>query len=119
MCDMDHESACTLLPGAAGGKNPGKKGAAGKGAGGGGGSTNGSSGGAGGEGSGGVVIVSPATTADGLPFCAGFKVSTSFGCDEVTDLDKCPKSYTDSAGRHLQCGVSGKNCLAIGPFCGE
>ncbi|CAJ1333245.1 unnamed protein product, partial [Effrenium voratum] len=94
-------------------------GAPGKGAGGGG-STDNGSGGAGGAGSGGVVIA-PGANADGLPFCAGFKVS-AFGCDEVTDLEKCPTRYTVytvSAGRHLQCGVSGQNCLAIGPFCGE
>ncbi|CAJ1333944.1 unnamed protein product, partial [Effrenium voratum] len=53
--------------------------------------------------------------------CVGALIGTgteTFQCDEQKADDTCAKKYTLMADdQYTQCGISGTNCLAVGPHC--
>ena len=56
---------------------------------------------------------------EAAPECSGDVTGAKiFECDEQAADADCAKKYTVAGGDvHIQCAISGPNCLAVGPFC--
>eukprot|EP00440_Ansanella_granifera_P062348 gb/GFBE01067599.1/.p1 GENE.gb/GFBE01067599.1/~~gb/GFBE01067599.1/.p1 ORF type:complete len:125 (+),score=28.66 gb/GFBE01067599.1/:1-375(+) len=54
----------------------------------------------------------------GSPKCVGSLTSESalWSCKGF-DAATCPMKFTAGVAAHFQCGMSGSNCLAVGPKC--